>query len=133
MSLTAEERKSLVDLRLNKAEILLNEAEQMVKLRYWDMAANRFYYSCFHAAQALLVSHGYSAHTHEGTISMFGLHFVKTGLVSLELGSFFSRMEQLRKKADYNCNYDVTQDEVETMVSPSHDFLSAIKALINKE
>ncbi len=132
MSLTSEERNSLVDLRLSKATALLNEAEQMVKLHYWDMAANRFYYSCFHAAQALLVSHGYSAHTHEGTISMFGLHFVKTGLVSLELGAFFSRMEQLRKKADYNCNYDVTQAEVETMIAPAYGFVREIKVLVSK-
>ena len=59
------------------------------------------------------------------------MNFVKSGKISKDLGAFFSRMEQLRMKADYNCEYEVTQDEVESMSRPAHDFLLAIKGLIN--
>ena len=131
MGLSNDERVSLVELRLDKAQRFLTEAEQMIKLELWDLAANRFYYSCFHATQALLVCYGLSAHTHAGTLGVFGQHFVKTGRVSKELGAFFSRMEQLRKKADYNCEYDVDKEEVETMSLPAHNFLTAIRQLID--
>lgn len=115
---------------MDKAKTFLAEANKMVELGLWDMAANRFYYSCFHAAQAALVHFGLSAHTHAGTIAVFGLNFVKTEKIDKALGAFFSRMEQLRMKADYNCDYDVTQTDVESMVQPAHDFLAAIEALI---
>lgn len=78
MSLTDEERRSVVALRMDKARIFLAEARKMIELEMWDLAANRFYYACFHAAQAALVHGGFSAHTHAGTISTFGLHFIRT-------------------------------------------------------
>ncbi len=130
MGLTNDERTSLIILRIEKAKRFLIEAEQMLALELWDMAANRFYYSCFHAVQALLVCYGLSAHTHAGTLGVFGMHFVKTGIISKELGAFFSRMEQLRMKADYNCEYSVSESDVESMVEPAHNFIETIDRLI---
>lgn len=54
MGLTNDERSSLVELRLEKAKRFIAEAEQMLSMGLWDLAANRFYYSCFHAAQATI-------------------------------------------------------------------------------
>ena len=68
--------------------------------------------------------------THAGTLGVFGMHFVKTGKIDKELGAFFSRMEQLRMKADYNCEYNVSKSEVESMIEPAHDFIEAIESLI---
>lgn len=59
MGLTNDERSSLVELRLEKAKRFIAEAEQMLSMGLWDLAANRFYYSCFHAAQALLIHMGF--------------------------------------------------------------------------
>jgi len=132
MGLTDEERRSLVELRKEKARKFLKEAKQMKTLALWDMAANRYYYACFHAAQALLISQGLSAHTHAGTLGVFGINFIKTGKIDKNLGAFFSRMEQLRMKADYNCEYDVTQEEVQSMSEPSERFVSTIEAYIAK-
>ncbi len=131
MGLTTDERNSLVELRVGKSKRFLQEADHMVKLELWDLAANRFYYACFHAAQALLICHGLSAHTHAGTLGVFGMNFVKTGKIDKELGAFFSRMEQLRMKADYNCEYDVSKEEVESMSESAHLFLTTIQELIN--
>lgn len=133
MGLTNDERSSLVALRLDKANRFFKEAEQMLSMELWDLTANRFYYSCFHAVQALLVHYGLSAHTHAETLGVFGMHFVKTGKISKELGAFFSRMEQLRMKADYNCEYDVSKEDVESMQQPAHDFLTEIEHLIAKK
>ena len=106
----------------------------MLSMGLWDLAANRwFYYSCFHAAQALLIHYGLSAHTHAGTLGVFGMNFVKTGKIDKELGAFFSRMEQLRMKADYNCEYDVSNSDVENMLQPAHDFLNSIIKLIKEK
>lgn len=130
MSLTDDERKSLVNLHMDKARTFLSEGNKMVELKLWDLAANRFYYACFHAAQAALVHDGLSAHTHAGTISVFGLNFVRTERINKALGAFFSRMEQLRMKADYNCNYDVTQDDIESMIEPAAQFIAAVERII---
>ena len=133
MSLSEEERNALVTLQMEKARTFLQQADEMYVLKYWDIASNRYYYACFHAVQALLVHYGLSAHTHAETLGVFGMHFVKTGKISKELGAFFSRMEQLRMKADYNCEYDVSKEYVESMQQPAHDFLTEIERLIAKK
>lgn len=50
MGLTDSERAYMVQLRMEKAKRFLDEAKQMVDLKLWDLSANRYYYSCFHAA-----------------------------------------------------------------------------------
>lgn len=55
MSLNDEDRKTMVSLELEKAERFLQQAEMVRELQQWDLAANRYYYACFHAVQALFI------------------------------------------------------------------------------
>lgn len=50
--------------------------------------------------------------------------------MSSRLGSFLSRMEQLRQKGDYNCLYSVSEEEVSTMQEPAHELIKVIESLI---
>lgn len=56
-----------------------------------------------------------------GLHQVLGMHYVRNGLFDPRLSGFLRTMEQLREKADYNCVYDVTEDEVKEMQSPSHE------------
>ncbi|MBR1808849.1 MAG: HEPN domain-containing protein [Paludibacteraceae bacterium] len=131
MTLSDEERKQLVQHHLTKAEQMLIQAEEMYSLSHYDMAVNRYYYACFHAVHALLVANGLSAKTHEGLLAVFGKEFVLTGKTDRKYSSFLARMEQLRKKADYNCVYDVSASDVSDKQIPAHELLNEIKRLIN--
>ena len=103
MSLNNEERNTLVSLQMEKANRFLEQAEMVRGLQQWDLAANRYYYACFHAVQGLFIHHGLASKRHTGMLSQFGLHFIKTGIIEDRLGGFLTRMEQLREKGDYNC------------------------------
>ena len=94
------------------------------------MAANRIYYACFHAVQALFIYNGLACKRHSGMISQFGLHFIKTGIIEDRLGGFLTRMEQLREKGDYNCIFDVSEEDLLTIIEPTHELVIVIKALI---
>lgn len=130
MSLSDEERSTLVKLQMEKSYRFLKQAHEMYSMKYWDIAANRYYYACFHAVQAILIQHGLSCRSHSGAIACFGLHFVKSGKISAHLGSFLTRMEQLRQKGDYNCLYDVSEEEVATMREPAGELISLIEQII---
>ena len=127
--LNTEDKQSLINRQFEKAYSFLDQADEMMQLEHWDLASNRFYYACFHAVQGLFVAHGISSHTHSGTVSQFSLHYVKTGLIEVTYGSFLARLQQLRQKADYNCWYDVTQQEVSTMRQPAHELIDRIAKL----
>ena len=130
MSLNDKERRTMVSLELEKANRFLKQAGMMCDMEQWDIAANRYYYACFHAVQALFVHHGLSSRRHSGMLSQFGLHFIKTGIIEDRLGAFLTRMEQLREKGDYNCLFDVTKDELITFVKPAHELIDKITQLI---
>ena len=132
MSLNEDDRKTVVKLQMNKARLFLEQADQMCKQQYWDIASNRYYYAWFHAIQALFIQNGISCHTHDGLITLFGLHFVKTGKVKSHLGAFLSRIEQLRKKGDYNCLFSVSKDEILSMVNPAKELIQTVEDLLNE-
>ena len=90
-------KDTLISLQVEKAKRFLTQADEMVELKHWDLAANRYYYACFHAVQALFIAKGVNAHTHAGINTQFSLHFVKTGIVDISYGSFLARMFQLRQ------------------------------------
>lgn len=132
MSLNDEDRKTMVSLELEKAERFLQQAEMVRELQQWDLAANRYYYACFHAVQALFIHNGLASRRHSGMLSQFGLHFIKTGLIEDRLGGFLTRMEQLRDKGDYNCIFSVNKEELCTIVEPAHELVKVITDLIQK-
>ena len=132
MSLNDEDRKTLVGLQMDKANRFLEQAEMVRGLQQWDLAANRYYYACFHAVQALFIHHGLASKRHSGMLSQFGLHFIKTGIIEDKLGGFLTRMEQLREKGDYNCIFSVTEEELRTIVEPAHELVVVITRLIQQ-
>ena len=132
MSLNDEERKTMVGFQIEKANRFLQQAEMVRDLQQWDLAANRYYYACFHAVQALFIHNGLASKTHTGMLRQFGLHFINTGIIEDRLGGFLTRMEQLREKGDYNCIFSINEDELSTIVEPAHELVKVITNLIHK-
>ncbi len=127
-----DEKRLLINRQVEKAHHFIRQSEEMMKLGHSDLAVNRYYYACFHIVQALFLQNGISFRTHSGMISQFSQHFVKTGIVPLEDGSLLARLFQLRQKADYNCAYDVTEEEAKSLEEPAHRFVEKIAELIEK-
>lgn len=85
MGLNDEERKTMVGLEMEKADRFLKQADMMCNMEQWDMAANRYYYACFHAVQALFVHNGLASRRHKGMLTRWGcillsLESLMTGL-----------------------------------------------------
>lgn len=123
-------KQEIIRLEIEKCDRFLNQATNMLEQGIWDVAANRFYYACFHAVQALFINDGLNSHTHRGLHRVLGQNYVLTGKLSPELSGFMRTMEQIREKADYNCYYDVTEEEAREMQEPSKKIIEAIKELI---
>lgn len=126
-----DEKVLLITRQVEKAYHFLKQADEMMELGHVDLAVNRFYYSCFHIVQALFLQSGISVRTHSGIITQFSLHFVKTGIVNMETGSLLARLFQLRQKADYNCAYDISEEEAKSLKEPVNLFIAEISKLID--
>ncbi|MBR4242702.1 MAG: HEPN domain-containing protein [Bacteroidaceae bacterium] len=131
MSLNEENREIVIQLELERVDKMLSQVEGLVEKKYWDILANRLYYALFHAVSALLVSDKREVGSHKGAAIRFHQFYVKTGIFSMEDGSFYSQMETLREKADYNCFFDVTEAEILSRIEPAKELVVKIKAYIN--
>jgi len=127
------DKQLLISLQTTKAYKFLEEANEMVNQKRWDLAANRYYYACFHMVQAAFISRGISTKTHEGCLTELGKNFILTGELDKQFGRFFSRMIQLQMKADYNSVAEVTEAEVLEMAPLSASFINSIKTLLPAE
>ena len=131
MSLTFDERKAIVSYRIEKAQRLLEQAKGIAPLKYWETVANRLYYAAYNAVSALLIANGDEAQTHNGIIRIFGLHFVKTGQVSLEMGDLYKTLYSMRLTGDYDDFCCLSEDNIQPLIEPTERFISSISALTN--
>ena len=122
--------KLLIKLQTEKAQRFLQEGDDMLGQKRWDMAANRYYYACYHMVHAVFITRGIATKTHDGTLTELGKHFVLTGQLDRKYGRFFARMIQLRIKADYNSIAEVSEAEVLEMAPLTHEFIDALLPLL---
>lgn len=131
MSLSQEERDAVVSYRIEKAENTLNEAKKIATLGLWNTVANRLYYPLYHAITALLIKNGYTVHTHAGAISLIGLHFVKTNILSMEDNRLLKRMYNLRQEGDYEDFIEVSEEDIEEYLPSVEALITKINSLVN--
>lgn len=125
MSLSEDDRKAIVEYRIEKADIALSEARQVKEIALWNISANRLYYCLYYIFSALFISKGLTPHTHKGVIILVHQKLVKTGFISNDEGALISRMYNLRQEGDYEDFEDVSELEIKQK-------LPQVEALKNK-
>ncbi len=132
MSLNEEERKTLVKLEIEKAKRTFEEIKVLQQAGFWSGAANRLYYAVFHAINALLIKDHHEVSTHNGSHAMFGLYYIKTGILSAEYGRLYNQLQTMREESDYNCVYEVEEEELLGRIEPARELIEEIEKLLNK-
>jgi len=125
-----QERLELVEYRINKAKETLKEVDVLIENKFWSTSVNRLYYTCYYAVIALLVKKEIKAQTHAGARQMFGLHFVKTGLIDRELGKFYSDIFDKRQTGDYDDFITFTEMEIKSLLPPAKKLICEIEKLL---
>jgi len=127
-----QDKNELVKYRLTKAKETFKEIDILIENGLWNTADNRLYYSCFYAIIALLVDSEIETLTHSGVRQMFGLHFIKTGVIEPDSGRFYSRIFDLRQTGDYDDFIDFDKQKVLELVEPADKLITQIEAILRK-
>ena len=123
MGLTDDNRRDIVAYRIERAFTALDQAKKNAEINCLEVTANRLYYAAHFAVTALLIAHAIPSHTHDGCITLFGLHFVKTGSVSREMGKLLKNLFTMRQTGDYSDRFDLKEDEVIPKIKPTEEFV----------
>jgi uncharacterized protein (UPF0332 family) len=130
MSIDQEEKKALIDYRLEKADLALDDAAFLTDAGKYGLAANRLYYALYYAASALLLSKDIVTKRHSGLMSQIHLNFVKTGILSPDEGALLKVMFSLRHEDDYEDFIEVERADIEEYTPQVSALVKKLKSLV---
>lgn len=117
--------------RLQQAGESLEEAEYLFNGNKSPRSViNRAYYAMFYAILALLIFEKYSSSKHSGVLSYFNLRFVKTELISRELGRAVNKAFDMRIRGDYREQVILTREQVAPFIDQAEKFIAAVRGYL---
>lgn len=121
-----------VEILSAKAQTFLRTAERAMSDGDYDSCASRCYYALFSIAQAALLTKNLRASSHKGVISLFGQHFVKTGIFEGHMGRTLNYAYDTRIVGDYGVSLSVAQEEAEDLLEAAKDFVRKVKDYLDR-
>ena len=126
-------REDLIKYRRERAAETLEDARMMFERKRLFSAVNRIYYALFYEVIALLRTKNLSSPKHTGIRALFNQHFVKTGIVEVEIGKFYSKMFELRQESDYDDLVYFEEEKVKDWLEKAENYLMKLEKCIDKE
>ena len=126
-TLTQEQRISIVRYRIESAENTLAEVETHRANGFYNTAVNRLYYACYYAATAILIANGIEVKSHDGVRMNLGKFIVQEGILTPELGRYFSRLFSKRSTGDYDDFFNHSIETVDELMPDAKLFIQTIK------
>lgn len=120
----------------NIAEELVHSAEAMraaealLALALYRDAANRLYYALYHATLAILLTEDLEPRSHQGALSLLGLHFIKPGKLPAELSATLRRIQSYREASDYTRGFVLTQSECQASFDAGRAYLQRTREFL---
>lgn len=119
-----------IHLELERGKRSLDAAKLLFEKGLYEDSVSRSYYAMFHAARALLLTKDIRPTSHAGVVSLFGLHFVKDGLIERDYARMISQGLDLREDGDYGVYTDVTKTRASEILSDAEKFFINIKEVL---
>lgn len=122
-------RHDLVQYWLEKASEAYCVAKANYEMSAMSAAVNRLYYAAFYAVSAVLAARGLKYGKHSAVQSCLHRDFVKTGLLSKEIGAVYDELVETRHEGDYTAFATFEKDQVLAMLERTEALLTRVREL----
>ena len=129
MTLSADDKKTLSEVRFAKAREALADAQANLGYERPNTAVNRSYYAALSAVRALLILDGVNPESHGGAVTTLGLRFIRTKLLPVSVAKNFKTLMARRTDVDYGDFESISQSEAEDCVQRAEVLLNKIDTL----
>lgn len=123
---------SEIAANLQRADVSLQAARDMIEKGYFDIAASRAYYAAFYAASALLLKANIDTSKHSGVIASIHRLFVKAGKLDKAQGKNLNWLFELRGVGDYGVSEHVSSGEARKAVNVAEEFLASARRILTE-
>jgi len=119
-------KQDYINYRLLKSKELFEDVKLLAANKRWNSSINRLYYSSFYLVSALLYKNDIKSETHNGTKTLFNLHFIKTGLIEIRFGKLYSNLFIWRQESDYLDFVEFDKETVEPIIEQVEELNSLL-------
>lgn len=131
--MASDELTERVEAAIERAREKLAAARHLLEGGFGADAVPPAYYAVFHMAEAALAVEGDEPRSHEGLKSLFGLRFVKTGRLPVELASILRELKDERENGDYSVFPAITDEEARRAVESAERFVDALEEFLARQ
>jgi uncharacterized protein (UPF0332 family) len=126
------ETQDLIDLRLVQAGGSLKEAQLLIGQQMCRGVIDRVYFTMFYCACVLLATKEFGPSRDGNVAANFQREFVKTGLISREIGERFKLATQLHYDAEVGAQAPPDCRRLKELLSDAESFLTTTKLFLGK-
>ncbi len=130
MTIERNDRKSLINYRLEKAEEMILDVQLLIENDRLRSAVNRIYYGMFYSLLALGLANQFETSKHVQLIGWFNKNFIREGLIDSKYGKIINKAFNRRTTGDYDTYIEFEKDIVFEMFNEMQDFISEIKSYL---
>lgn len=124
------EKKTLSEYRLIRAEELIADAEKLFESGSFKSANNRAYYSIFASMRAVIALEGVDFKKHSGVIQYFQRKHIKTGHFDKQYSNIIMNASTVRNASDYDDFYIASKEETKQQIEDAKAFLKAVREFL---
>jgi len=123
-------KEDIIKYRIEKSLNNVEDAKSLANIKSWNFCLSRLYFSSFTLIRALLLKNNINTRTHNGLRTQFNNQFVKTGLMSIDDGRFYSKLFDWKQTGDYEDFVEFDKETVMPLISQVEEFNKKILELI---
>ncbi|ABQ25403.1 HEPN domain-containing protein [Geotalea uraniireducens] len=121
-----------ISFLLQRGNDSLKSAEALIELDLTLDGLSRAYYAALHYARALLLSIDVVPKSHKGALTLFSLHFIKSGIIPKEIGVIFSILQKIREDSDYEIGTYYDKNEALRLLDDTRLFCTTVAEVLKK-
>ena len=121
-----------IALYIERAEDTLKVARLDLDNDFYAAAVNRAYYAIFYAANALLATRKLARSKHSGVLAVFRRHFIKSGLLPVELSEIYGQVMEDRHEGDYEILTALDKEDAATDIKQAQHFVEEVRVWLQE-
>jgi uncharacterized protein (UPF0332 family) len=128
-----DQRRAISQIRFERADETLEEAQTLLEKNLWHGTINRIYYAMFYAVGALSNAYGFSTSKHSSLEGWFNKNIVHPGLIDKEIGQLYRQLYDLRYRGDYSDLARIDPNMVQMYIKLAKPFIETLRQLTLKK
>ncbi len=131
MTLASEDKKALIEHRINRAWETKKEAVFLNENGMSAAAVSRIYYGMYYALTALSLSEGFKSNKHSQLIGWFNKNFIRTGIIDSKYSKIITRAFNKRMDGDYEDFTEFSHSEINEMIKECEKFIEMMQNMLS--